>query len=102
MESTNYIILLVVCFLVSVHYVTKIIDWYTQRKLNKFKDVKSEFISDLYKLQKKWTDRGEFDYGQGINTVILHFSIPKEPEASTVYGKEIQKKLKELEEDEQS
>lgn len=101
MEKTVYLVFGLVCFLVSVHYLTKILDWNTKRRLAKFKDSKAEFIADLYKLQRKWSDRGEFDYGNGINTVILHFSIPKEPEAATAYGRDIQKKLKDLEEDEQ-
>lgn len=100
MEKVIYLIFGLTFFLVSVHYLTKILDWNNKRLSLKFKDNKTEFISDLYKLQEKWAKRGEFDYAQGLNVTLVHYSIPAEKEAATAYGKNVQQKLKELEDEE--
>jgi hypothetical protein len=95
-----YYVVGLACLIVIFHYGTKILDWNSQRNKQKFKDNKSEFTSDLYKLQQKWNNKGEFDYSRALNEVIFFFCVPKEPDAATHYGRELQKKLKELNEKE--
>lgn len=73
----NYFLLTVIlcalfgCF----HFATKILDWLEKKK--KYPSNKQEFISDLYKVQMKWTKKGEYDYSQSINLIIVSFNLPE-------------------------
>lgn len=90
---------IIIVFWISCYYAIKILDWRLKRK--KFENNKAEYISDLYNLQRKWSSKGEFDYARYLNEVVLFVGLPVEQPASTEYGKNLQRKLRELEEDEQ-
>lgn len=89
---TSFVILLWCVFLYFVG--RELIKYFRSKK--KFENNKAEYISDLYKLQMKWTRKGEHDYASGITLVIQSFNLPPlEEEAKTEYGKSVAKKLHE-------
>jgi hypothetical protein len=61
------------------------------------KATKAEFISDMYRLQMKWSKRGCYTFAQAINAVIEAASEEPEPEPATEYGKNLLKSLKNYE-----
>jgi hypothetical protein len=62
------------------------------RRASRFKNQDAEFISDLYRLQKKWAKRGSMDYSKAVSIIIDGFSF-SEDEAETEYGKSLRKQL---------
>jgi len=72
-----FAILLVFCVLI-----------YTSRP----KTSKAEFISDMYRLQMKWSKRGGYSYAQAIGAVIEAVNEQHE-EPQTEYGRNLAKSL---------
>jgi len=70
----NYLVL-ILCFFGSIFFLTKIIDWIAARRV--YSDVKSEFVSDLYKLQLKYSKKGEFGFSNSIGMLISSWTQPE-------------------------
>lgn len=101
MQTTFYICAAIALLVVIVHFGLKVLDWIKANK--KFYSSKSEFLSDLYKLQHKWNKKGEYEYAKACSLVIESFNlVPEIPEAKTPYGKEIQKILEKLKQEEEN
>ncbi len=81
--------------MVCVYCLTKIIDWLDKRRKEKYSDAQAEFISDLYKLQQKFSKRGEFGFSNSLGIQIAAWTAPKETKskAITKQGKEIEELL---------
>lgn len=80
--------------LVSGFYLVKLIDLLEKRRKEKYKSVKSEFLSDLYTMQQKWARRGEFAYSKAFGLMIEPFAFQDEPETPvTDYGKGVAKQM---------
>lgn len=94
MENSLYLIALI---LIICYYGEKSIRHFRIIQKNKFKDTKAEFVADIYKLQYKWTRRGEHDYVEFLDLLkkALHLP-PEEYLAETEYGKQFQKDIKEV------
>lgn len=89
----SIILLACLSFILCIFYfVTKIIDWISLKRRERFENKKSEFVYDLYRLKMKWSKKGEHDFCKGID--ILMDSTSGEPEALTDYGKSISKTLR--------
>ena len=67
------------------------------KHFEKQKTPKAEFASDLYKLQNKWSKRGELVYCQAISVVLKSMTFTeKEKDAETYYGNSIKNAQKEV------
>lgn len=98
---TNTIIIIAVSLLVGFYYSYKIVELILSKR--KFKDNKSEFNSDLYKLQSKWAKKGEVEYCKGISFVIDSFNLPpEEKQPVSDYGKDVLKNIEYLRKEELS
>lgn len=93
MEVTN-LVCYVLLFLIFCHYATKIFEWWAAR--NKKETNLAEFMADLYKLQDKWSRKGEFHFCKAIE-LIKNATAPDEQEAeqSTDEGRRIVRAMKE-------
>lgn len=97
MQVVNILGFIIAMFLISVHYSTKIIDWYQKNKFFKYKNQSAEFISDLYKIKMKWAKRGEFMYCKALDSVIgAELISDKDALPQTEEGREYLEKMKEI------
>lgn len=95
-----YLLLLFILAIVLIigYFSLKIIQEINSKK--KYKDVKAEKNADLFRLQMKWTKRGEIEFAQAIGIVIDGLNEPEEDEALTESGKRLQKQLRKEDEEE--
>lgn len=94
MDKLLYILALII---VIGYYGEKWIRHYRLMQKSKFKDTKAEFTADLFKLQSKWANRGEYDLVQLLDMLKEGLHLPPEEKlAETEYGKQFQKDIKEV------
>ena len=73
MQQTLYLVLIILAFLSCCYFGLKILDWIKVYRNERFPTNHEHFISDLYKLQKKWAKVGEILYADELNKLIIKF-----------------------------
>lgn len=62
----------------SIFFGFKCIEWIKDWRINKYQTNLAHFLSDLYKMQMKWSGYGEFGYAESLsNLILLHGRMPK-------------------------
>lgn len=85
MEKAFYFIGCIVLLFGSIFLGFKCFEWIAKYRTSKFKTNLAEFLSDLYKLKIKWSDRGEFGYVGSIDNMIkFHGNVDVTPKAGGV------------------
>lgn len=76
MEQAIYL-LVAGFFVTGIGYFTaKLFDWNQKRIADKYQTNLAHFLSDLYRLQMKWSGAGEFGYSESLsNLIILHGKV---------------------------
>jgi len=70
MEKAFYFSGILVFISTSIYFGLKSIEWYRKYKSSLYQTNLAHFLSDLYKVQNKWSRAGEFGYAESIGNVI--------------------------------
>ncbi len=54
----------------ATYFAMKCVEWNQKRIADKYQTNQHHFLSDLYKIQVKWSSAGEFGYAESIGNVI--------------------------------
>ncbi len=70
-----YFFCCVLCLFGCFWFGLKILDWIRLNRASKFESNRSAFLSDLYRLAKKWAEAGELEYAETLNELIRVNSV---------------------------
>lgn len=82
-------------------FLYKTFELFTGRSSRKFKDEKAEFTSDIFKLQQKWSKRGEYDFAKSLNIISEAINFEEEKQPETDYGKRVKETLERIAKEEE-
>jgi hypothetical protein len=88
----NYNYLILLCLIIFLAWCTlNIYTWFKNSRT--YRDDKSHFMSDMYKMQVKWSKRGKYDYARAIGLIIEGFNLPDEEKQPETEEGRLTKKL---------
>jgi len=86
------------CFILcSIFLSVRCLDWFLEKRKNKFASQKEEFLCDLLLVQNKWLSKGKFEYSDACGMVIEAFYKTQEggdKKPMTAEGRRIQEAQK--------
>lgn len=89
-EIILILVLLILAISGFLYFITKVWDWISNKKKERFSDQRAEFTYDLKKLGMKWDKRGKYEFAQALELVVKAIHVDDIPD--TPYGREIRDK----------
>jgi hypothetical protein len=96
METIFYILASILALALLLNQTYRLVLLISKVRRAKYKDARSEFTADLYKLQFKWSERGCREYVDSLGLIIEATNLPEEEaQPKTEYGRKLKQQLTE-------